>query len=566
MNAVLEAITAAGRVYDRHDFADPHLDGPTALTVTADGRVFGHLAAWGTCHIGYGGHCVQPPSSSAAYKYFHSGTVETGDGRLPVGVITLGTGHADLGQDAQTAAAHYDNTGTAVATVRAGEDAHGIWLSGRLVPGTSPERIAELQRSGVSGDWRGINGSMELVAALAVNVPGFPVPRTEQLVAAGGQAALVAAGVVAPPDPTLMPQTPAELSAFVAAAADRRERAGQAWARLAEVAAGVAADRRARAQARMGAVVASAAVDRRTRAADRIDAVLAASAATALQDATGTIPPQLKRYWTRGAGLARWAPTPHPYTALVDALRKEVPGKADGFYKGLAANLYHAALGRWPGNRDGGKGKALRAAGDRRVKTQAGAKRYGVSVGDLITADMEKAKARIAQAGKDTGKAADDVGKRAGQYAEAAGRDVAHAVGADRRPAPTPKGESEEAPAKSSGSAPESTPADTADKPKPMKTDAPVRDGGKPGERMEEDQTPPKGADGGKILDYADGKALYDDGTMTDGKQWYRVSEEQLAKAKAERAARTAKAKAAQARTASAVAAIMAAGAVRPKA
>ena len=222
MNAVLEAITAAGRVYDRHDFADPHLDGPTALTVTADGRVFGHLAAWGTCHIGYGGHCVQPPSSSAAYKYFHSGTVETGDGRLPVGVITLGTGHADLGQDAQTAAAHYDNTGTAVATVRAGEDAHGIWLSGRLVPGTSPERIAELQRSGVSGDWRGINGSMELVAALAVNVPGFPVPRTEQLVAAGGQAALVAAGVVAPPDPTLMPQTPAELSAFVAAAASAR--------------------------------------------------------------------------------------------------------------------------------------------------------------------------------------------------------------------------------------------------------------------------------------------------------------------------------------------------------
>lgn len=62
MNAVLDAITAAGVVYDRSDFADPHLSGPTALTVTADGRVYGHLATRDVCHIGYGDRCVAAPS------------------------------------------------------------------------------------------------------------------------------------------------------------------------------------------------------------------------------------------------------------------------------------------------------------------------------------------------------------------------------------------------------------------------------------------------------------------------------------------------------------------------
>lgn len=83
--------------------------------------------------------------------------------------MTIGTGHASLGQNAVNAAAHYDNTGTVVASVRAGEDKHGIWLAGRLVPGTPPERVDELRRSGVSGDWRGINGQMELVAAVDEN-------------------------------------------------------------------------------------------------------------------------------------------------------------------------------------------------------------------------------------------------------------------------------------------------------------------------------------------------------------------------------------------------------------
>ena len=46
--------------------------------------------------------------------------------------------------------------------------------------------------------WRKVGAGMELVAALGVNVPGFPVPRTRALVAGGQMQSLVAAGMLAP--------------------------------------------------------------------------------------------------------------------------------------------------------------------------------------------------------------------------------------------------------------------------------------------------------------------------------------------------------------------------------
>lgn len=37
---------------------------------------------------------------------------------------------------------------------------------------------------------------------------------------------------------------------------------------------------------------------------------------------------RLERYWTRGPGLAKWATSPHPWTALYRHLVKYVPGFA----------------------------------------------------------------------------------------------------------------------------------------------------------------------------------------------------------------------------------------------
>jgi hypothetical protein len=171
-------------------FENPQLSLPTPVTVDASGRIYGHAALFGTCHIGMSGTCVQPPRESY-HDYYLTGTVLCDNGAVVQGVgqITVGTGHASLHADHRAAAEHYD-------------DSHGIWVAGCIRADADPAKVAALRASGqVSGDWRPIGGKLRLVALLAVNVPGFPVPRMRARVAGGQQVmALVAAG-----QPTVAP-------------------------------------------------------------------------------------------------------------------------------------------------------------------------------------------------------------------------------------------------------------------------------------------------------------------------------------------------------------------------
>ncbi|WP_432051821.1 NUDIX domain-containing protein [Streptomyces xiamenensis] len=158
-------------------FADPQLPGPQPITVDDDGRVSGHLAAWHVPHRSYPGRDITAPRSSTGYAAFNSRPVATADGLVDVGLITMDTGHAGLQLGRSQAARHYDDTGTMAAVVRAGEDAHGIWLAGAVLPWLTDEQRMRLSLSRFSGDWRSEGGAaMELVAALAVNTEGFPVP------------------------------------------------------------------------------------------------------------------------------------------------------------------------------------------------------------------------------------------------------------------------------------------------------------------------------------------------------------------------------------------------------
>jgi len=177
-------------------FDNPHLTEPTPVTITEDDRIFGHLAAWGTCHIGIKGTCVTPPFSGSNYAHFRTGAVHTDEGDIAVGHVTLGTGHAGPRLSAAATAAHYDNTATVAADVVAGEDAHGIWISGRVRDHLSDEDRHALAAAPLSGDWREVAGGLEMVAALCVNVPGFLVPRTQLAASGGEQISLVAAGIV----------------------------------------------------------------------------------------------------------------------------------------------------------------------------------------------------------------------------------------------------------------------------------------------------------------------------------------------------------------------------------
>lgn len=198
--APLFSLVAAPAPVDASYFQNPNLTEPTGIVVDGD-RIYGHIASWNVCHIAEPegpGTCTLAPRSATNYAHFRTGTVMTTEGPVAVGSITMGTGHAGGRLGAGPAAAHYDNTGSVVADVACGEDRHGIWYSGRIRPGTSDDQIYQLLASGrLSGDWRRIGGNYELVAALVVNVPGYPVPLTSLAASADlGATSIVAAGIV----------------------------------------------------------------------------------------------------------------------------------------------------------------------------------------------------------------------------------------------------------------------------------------------------------------------------------------------------------------------------------
>lgn len=197
LEPVTASLVAGAVVYDTEDFTIPEADELTHLTVTEDGRVYGHLGEYDSCHIGFKDICVNPPTSDTDYAYFHTGQIDTTDGPLTVGKITLGTGHAHQRASARAAAEHYDNTGATVAIVRCTDGIYGPWMSGRILPGVPDDRVDMLRLSDVSGDWRTVkrgSNDLELIAVLAVNVGGFQIPRSRAL-AASGMRSLIAAGV-----------------------------------------------------------------------------------------------------------------------------------------------------------------------------------------------------------------------------------------------------------------------------------------------------------------------------------------------------------------------------------
>lgn len=166
----------------RGHFEIEEVDHLQPLTVDhVRGLVYGHLAAWNVCHTGVSDRCVLAPRSHLDYGVFHVGQVLTAEGdTLKVGRLTAGTGHAELRLGEAAARAHYDNTGNVWAVVRATDGKYGVWVCGALLPDVDEVLLARVRACALSGDWRQVGGSLELVAALSVPVPGFP------LIASGG--------------------------------------------------------------------------------------------------------------------------------------------------------------------------------------------------------------------------------------------------------------------------------------------------------------------------------------------------------------------------------------------
>lgn len=196
-------VASAGVEFEEYNagaFSNPKLDGPTPLTVTDGGLVFGHLALWDTCHVGQPRRCVTPPRSESGYAAFHQSTIRTQKGMLAVGRLTVGGGHADTRAGVRAAAEHYDTTGSCWAFVRAGEDEFGVWVAGQVNKDCDAARVREGASAPLSGDWRRVGGGMELVAALSVSTPGFPV-RREFAEAGVGMSLVATAGVPTEKEP-----------------------------------------------------------------------------------------------------------------------------------------------------------------------------------------------------------------------------------------------------------------------------------------------------------------------------------------------------------------------------
>ncbi len=179
-------------------------DEPTPITILPDGQFYGHIALWNTCHAGRvnGAYssCMYAPHSRSNYSQFHLGAMLCDDGsEVPIGRFTVGTGHAPIHMNAAAARRHYDHSGTCVAYGRAKDGVFGIWVCGTMKSDATPEQIRDFRACPPSGDWRAHDGALELQAALAVNAPGYPVPRSQLALAASADSLEIAALILGPP-------------------------------------------------------------------------------------------------------------------------------------------------------------------------------------------------------------------------------------------------------------------------------------------------------------------------------------------------------------------------------
>jgi len=152
------------------DFHIPEADVPTKITPDADGRVWGHLATWDSCHDSHVNYCIQVPRPMDNYASFNKPGVLTDRGMVETGPIFARGGHRPSGgaDDLEKA---YGGIENAWADVRVIPGRLGPWVSGRVRPGVDDATIYAVRASRVSGHW--VKGRLK--AIVSVNAEGFDV-------------------------------------------------------------------------------------------------------------------------------------------------------------------------------------------------------------------------------------------------------------------------------------------------------------------------------------------------------------------------------------------------------
>lgn len=171
-----------------------------AIAVTDEGRVYGLLAPRYVAHRSFDKRVTVPMGNVDYSRWMNRQTIVAGGERVTTGPITMGCGHAatDPWVSADSSLEHYDNSCSIVATVRIGENQHGVWIAGALLPDVTPHQVARMLACQLSGDWRAHPekpGKREMCGALLVPVPGFPVAASASVRLDHGQLVAAAAPV-----------------------------------------------------------------------------------------------------------------------------------------------------------------------------------------------------------------------------------------------------------------------------------------------------------------------------------------------------------------------------------
>lgn len=196
-------------------FMYPEFDGPTRWTVLDDGRCFGHIGlhegvAEATPHLGWlmAGRRIFAPNNTRFTRH-NSKPYRVAEGYdIAVGCMVINTDHAptDPWTTAAMAADHYANTGFLAAYGRAGKDQWGDWFAGVLAPGLTPEQFVTTKAMSLSGDWREIDGEVQLICALGCNIEALHTPIPRQLIGEDGRILALTAACPVPANYT--PVTP----------------------------------------------------------------------------------------------------------------------------------------------------------------------------------------------------------------------------------------------------------------------------------------------------------------------------------------------------------------------
>lgn len=152
-------------------FYTPEADRPTKIVVDADGRVYGHLALWGSCHDGYADKCMLVPRPTDGYASFNQAGPLTERGQVETGPIFALGGHRKA-KSAPTIEQAYGGIENTWCDVRVTEGQFGPWVSGIIRPGVDSDLLYAVRASRISGHW--VNGKLK--AIVSVNVPGYEVP------------------------------------------------------------------------------------------------------------------------------------------------------------------------------------------------------------------------------------------------------------------------------------------------------------------------------------------------------------------------------------------------------